>query len=103
MFRSEDGLKSLLPMGAKLIGGKGYIGEEAISTPNEFDTVEVKAFKTRARARHEDFNSRLKEFAALGERCQHTNDPMGKHKVLFETICVIVQCTLENGRPLIEN
>lgn len=103
MFRAEGGLKEILPPNAKVIADKGYIGEDAMSTPNEFDSEEVKNFKRRARARHEDFNSRLKEYAVLSERFRYTKDPYEQHKILFQTICVIVQYTLENGRPLFEN
>jgi DDE superfamily endonuclease len=99
VFRKVGGLKSIMPDGMKLIADNGYQGEPIISTPNEFDTPVVKSFKERARARHETFNKRIKEFKILDERFRHGVD---KHKIIFEAICVITQYDMENGRPLFD-
>jgi hypothetical protein len=57
----------------------------------------MSCFKCVARARHEDVNGRIKRFQILSDRFHH---PLAKHKIVFETICILVQYTLENGHPL---
>jgi DDE superfamily endonuclease len=60
VFRHE-GLKDMIPAGKKAIGDKGYRGEKGlVSTPSSHDHIDVRHFKSRARARHETFNARLK-------------------------------------------
>jgi hypothetical protein len=98
IFRKENGLKSKLPVGKLLIADKGYVGEAQLSTPNTFDTEALKRFKSRARARHESFNARIKEFRILSERFR-SND-IEFHGVVFEAVCVIVQYSMEIDRPL---
>jgi DDE superfamily endonuclease len=85
IFRKEGGLRDRIPEGFKIIGDKGYMGDE------------VRIFKRIARARHEDLNGRLKRFDILSERFRHK---IVKHKIAFEAVCVLVQYTLENGQPL---
>ena len=55
--------------------------------------------QSRARARHETFNGRIKNFGCLDDRFRHG---MEKHKICFEAVCVIVQYQLENGSPLFD-
>jgi DDE superfamily endonuclease len=97
IFR-RAGLQLQIPEGHRIIGDRGYAGEPAqISTPNAHDPVELRRFKSRARARHESFNGRLKTFKSLENRFRHGLD---KHKIVFEAVCVIVQYQMENGSPL---
>jgi hypothetical protein len=97
IFR-RAGLQTRIPQGHRIIGDSGYIGEPVvISTPNVHDPVALRKFKSRARARHESFNGRLKNFKCLDERFRHGVD---QHKVVFEAICVICQYQLETGSPL---
>jgi DDE superfamily endonuclease len=97
IFRTE-GLKDIIPVGKKVIGDNGYRGEKAVvSTPNSHDPVDVRKFKSRARARHESFNGRIKNFKCLDERFRHG---IANHKTVFEAVCVICQYQLENGSPL---
>ncbi|KAI2500860.1 hypothetical protein MHU86_13580 [Fragilaria crotonensis] len=99
IFR-DDGLKVNTTLGKKGIADQGYRGEKAIlCTPNSHDSTELRNFKSRARARHETFNSRIKNFACLDQRFRHG---MEKHKICFEAVCVIVQYQLENGAPLFD-
>jgi hypothetical protein len=96
----RDKLMAKIPAGKKVIGDKGYRGEKAIiSTPNSHDPPDVRHFKSRARARQESFNSRIKFFACLENRFRHG---LAKHKICFEAVCVIVQYQLENGSPLFD-
>ncbi|KAI2492569.1 hypothetical protein MHU86_21990 [Fragilaria crotonensis] len=99
VFR-ECGLKDKTPDSRKGIADQGYRGEKYIlCTPNSHDTLELRTFKSRARARHETFNARIKTFACLDQRFRHGMD---KHKVCFEAVCVIVQYQLELGSPLFD-
>lgn len=99
VFR-EGGLREKIPLGMKCIADKGYRGEkQLISTPNALDVAEVKELKRRARARHESFNGRLKNFRCLDERFRHDIE---KHKAAFEAVAVICQYQLENGSPLFD-
>ena len=98
----KKGLKDQIPAGKKVIGDNGYKGKELahmISYPNSFDDYEVRKFKSRARCRHESFNSRLKNYGVLVERFRH---PIHKHKAVFEAVLVICQLQLENGNPLFD-
>jgi len=97
----RQGLKEKIPAGKMVIGDNGYRGEKnIISTPNNaHDPAELRKFKSRARARHETFNSRLKNFLCLEDRFRHGIE---KHRIVFEAICVICQYQLENGSPLFD-
>lgn len=99
IFRQENGLKEKIPIGKKLIADNGYIGEAQLSTPNAFDSVAVKLFKQRARARHENVNGRLKRFNILSQPFRHEVD---KHGVVFTAVCVLTQYALDNGSPLFD-
>ena len=100
VFRKPQGLKSKIPAGKKVIADKGYRGEKTIvSTPSSHDPPGVRKFKSRARARHESFNARLKNFQSLAVRFRHGVE---KHGIVFEAICVICQYQMENGSPLFD-
>jgi hypothetical protein len=97
----HEGLKSMIPEGKRIIADRGYRGESAIiSTPNPHDTPHLKKFRSRARAHHESFNSRIKNFDCLSERFRHRD--LSLHKVVFEAVCVICQYQIEMRSPLFE-
>ena len=102
IFRSA--LKDRIPEGKKVIVDRGYEGEEAdagmLSMRCRYDPEEVRIFKRRVRARHENFNGRIKTFKILDERFRHGG--LEEHKVVFEAVCIIQQYEMENGRPLID-
>ena len=99
IFR-RAGLKDMIPPGHRVIADNGYKGEAiVVSKPNSNDPGELKKFKRRARARHESFNGRIKNFQCLAERFRHG---VNKHVIAFEAVCVIVQYQLENGSPLFD-
>jgi hypothetical protein len=101
VFRMPDGLKSKIPKGKRVIADQGYRGEPQIcSVRNPLDTKEVKELKGRAKARHEVFNGRLKDFAILSQRFRSTRDSLTKHKTVFEACCVLQQYDVEDGHPL---
>lgn len=87
-----------MPAGKKVIADRMY-KDAVCAIRNPLDTLVVAEFKRRARARHENFNGRLKTFKALGSRFRHGHE---KHKAVFEAVCVIVQYELENGHPLFD-
>lgn len=96
----REGLMHKIPSGKRAIGDNGYRGEpNTISTPRSRDPKELRRFKSRARARHESFNGRIKNFKCLAERFRHG---VHKHQICFEAVCVIVQYQLENGSPLFD-
>jgi hypothetical protein len=51
IFWKDGGLRDRIPEGFKVIGDKGYIGEEVVSVNNQLDVVQVKEFKRVARAK----------------------------------------------------
>jgi DDE superfamily endonuclease len=97
VFRRADGIMNRIPPNKKFIGDKGYAGEDSkISTPNTHDALEIKDYKKRARARHETFNKRLKDFAILRHvfrhgQCTQEEQSFKEHQVVFESICVLLQ------------
>jgi hypothetical protein len=98
VYREE--LMNKIPAGKRAIGDNGYRGEPStISTPNSHDSPELHLFKSHARARHETFNGRIKNFKCLSEQFRHG---IKKHHICFEAVCVIVQYQLENGSPLFD-
>ena len=101
IFRSANGLKEMIPEGRKVIADNGYTSaqEHILSTPNSNDPREVRKFKSRARARHESFNGKIKNFRSLAEQFRHG---VTNHKIVFEAVCVICQYQLENGSPLFD-
>jgi hypothetical protein len=66
--------------------------------PSSADPEELRQFKSRARARHESFNGRLKHFSFL--RDGYRGVDMDKHGSAFKAICVIVQYQMDNGSPI---
>jgi hypothetical protein len=88
----------------RAIGDKGYRGErEIVSVPSSHDKAEVRTFKSRALARHETFNARMKNFDCLEDRFRHTGHPRRKevsgaevkHQWCFNAVLVICQLQLE--------
>jgi len=101
IFRKEDGLRSKIPPGKKVIADRGYSGDDQpmLALRNKHDTDEVKDFKSRACARHESFNTRIKSFACLTKEFRHGKD---NHRDVFFAACVLKQYDLENGHPLFD-
>ena len=96
----RGGLRDMIPPGHRVIADGGYKSNAIVlSTRNSHDPKELSKFKRRARARHESFNGRIKNFKCLAERFRHGND---KFAIAFEAVCVIVQYQLDNGSPLFD-
>ena len=96
----QNGIMRLIPAGKKVIADQGYNGEpHVVSTRNFLDSKQIREFKSRARARHETFNGRLKAFCILKNFFRHK---LEKHGPVFEAICVIVQYQLDHGGKLFD-
>jgi DDE superfamily endonuclease len=92
------GLKDMIPAGKRAVGDKGYVGmSQVVTTRNRFDQPFVREFKSRARARQESINQRIKNFQILDIQFRHS---IAKHEHAFHAVCVVVQYQLENGSPL---
>ena len=82
------------------IADEGYRGEpEYLSTRNPFDSKEIAYFKSRALARHETFNSRLKTFQILNETFRHSPN---QHQAAFEAVCAVTMYKMEAGPGLFD-
>jgi hypothetical protein len=98
----REGLADKIPAGKKAVADRGYRGEkgkEKLSIRNPRDSDALKQFKKRVRARHENFNARIKVFKILAERFRHG---VKRHKAILEAVCVLVQYDMENGHPLFD-
>ena len=86
IFRNE-GLMAKIPHGKKVVADKGYRGQyDVISIANSLDSEEVREFKTRALARHENFNFRLERYAVLRQLFRNSHE---KHGMVFNAVAVI--------------
>jgi len=98
IFRKPNGLLSKIPDGKKVIADEGYVGEEKAATRNEFDTVDVKELKHRAKARQESVNQKLKSFGILNQTFRTTGKlRLERHQAAVEACLVIIQYELDNG------
>jgi hypothetical protein len=101
--KDPNALQFRIPHGKKAIADSAYGGEagvdDKVSITRQGDSSEVKAFKARAKARHESFNSRLKAFQVLDLAFRHG---FRRHKIAFECVCIICQYDLENDYGLFE-
>jgi DDE superfamily endonuclease len=97
----DHGLLEKLPNDIRVIADKGYDRlaaiKDVVTLAHRTDTKAVQNLKSRARARHESFNSRLKCFSSIHDRFRHKEK---KHKIVFEAVIVICCYQLENGKPL---
>ena len=96
----------LVPAKCRVIADSGYTGKsdkekEIFSVANNMDSDEVKLFKARARARQEQFNSRMENYACMANRFIHGIE---KHRKCFASVAVLVQYAIEDtssvGEPL---
>ena len=90
-----------VPAGKRLIADRGYISfknneHEVIAFPNPLDPPELKKFKSEARARHENFNKRLKDYKCLKEVFSMS---LSKHQQCFDAVVVLVQYAIEDTGP----
>jgi hypothetical protein len=78
------------------LGDRGYRGvPEFISIRNDFDPPEIAQFKSRAMARHESYNSKLKQWTVL--RALFLHNDIAFHSKCFRAVNTITIFQLENG------
>ena len=98
-FRQE--LINKVPQGKLIIADSAYTGkteqEKAIlAVPNPLDSKEVRQFKDDARARHENFNQKLKEYKCLSTTARHGLD---KLQLCLDACVVLCQYAIEDPGP----
>jgi hypothetical protein len=94
-------LMDKMPEGQRGIGDSGYQGEpNKLSFHRTGHSKDMTNFVNRVRARHENFNARMKNFSILSN-CFRSNNKE-KHKMAFEAVCVLCQYDMENGHPLMD-
>jgi hypothetical protein len=82
------------------IADEGYRGEpEYLSTRNQFDSKEIAWFKSRALARHETFNAKLKTFQILDGTFRHSHN---QHQAIFEAVCAVTVYKMDVGAGLLD-
>lgn len=91
----------MVPEGCCVIGDDGFTGKgdnekKTCSVRNNSDKDEVAEFKSRAKSRHESFNSRMKSCQVLCQRFRHG---VKKHGNCFSAMLVSVQCAVEDASP----
>lgn len=95
-------LEAKMPVGKRLIADKGYTCFKnnehlTISFPNPLDTPELRKFKSEARARHENFNKRLKDYDCLDDTFYH--ELLEKQQLCFYAVVVLCQYAIEDTGP----
>ena len=96
IFR-EKLMKKLLH-GEMVEADRGYRGEPTkIRTPIDAATPAEKVMKARARACQETANKRFKQFGILKHVFRHD---IRKHKMVFESVAIITQLSIQHGEPL---
>jgi DDE superfamily endonuclease len=93
IFRSA--LKYHLDAGEMVVADRGYVGEPRIYTPDYPRNYSHKNFMRRARARHEAINRMMKTFQCLKQVNRHGRH---KHHLLFQSVLVLTQICIQNGR-----
>jgi len=102
IFWSDGGLHPDIPAGTRGIADSTYKTLNEITVHIEGHSKEMTNFINRVRARHENFNARLKCFKILSETFCGSWGKKEEHKMVFEAICILVQYDMENGHPLME-
>jgi hypothetical protein len=97
----QPSLKDKIPSGKRVIADSSYKSEDGktVSTTRRSDTADVKEFKARVKSRQETFNSRIKGYRILATEFRHGIE---HHKMVMESICILVQYDLESGHPLFQ-
>ena len=97
----QEKLKGELPAGTKVIADGIYASEPDYCSKNDLDSKEVRKFKNRVLARHENFNQWLKCYKILTDKYRHgrkiANKPELPHGDAFCCVCLIVMVQIKNG------
>jgi hypothetical protein len=95
-----------VPKNVKLIGDSAYEGQpDKVTTTKDAHNAATKQLFARMKSMQETCFKRFKDFKVLRESFRHgsgTEDKLGKIKVAFEAVAVLVEYDIENGHPLFE-
>lgn len=103
---TRDEFIGMVPAGCRVVGDDGFTGKgdhekSTFSARNNLDDVAAAEFKSRAKSRHESFNSRMKSHEILCKRFKHG---VKNHCKCFAAVLVLVQCVIKDtsdaGEPL---
>ena len=97
----RQSLRGKMPLGKRLIADRGYISflnneHHMVAFPIPGDPPNVKKFKSNARARHENFNKRLKDYMVLNKKFK---EGIEKQQHCFNAVVVLVQYAIEDTGP----
>ena len=96
IFRSE--LIHKLDEGEMVEADRGYSGEPTkVRVPVDYQTLEEKESKKRARSRHETVNKCFKQFGILWKTYRHDLDD---HQKVFRAVVVLTQLSIHNGEVM---
>ena len=90
-----------IPVGKRVTCDRGHMSFKndehlKMSLPNPLDAQAVKDFKKNARARHANFNKRLKDYKCSKETFIHGIE---KEQACFNAVVVMVQYAIEDTGP----
>ena len=103
IYQSPNGLRDQIPNGRLGVGiaDSSYSSDPTISTSNALDPQPLARFKSRAKARGETINYRLKKFDVLSGTFRHRGARrLLCHEIAFTCCLVITQYEIELGQPL---
>ena len=96
IFRA--GLMNKLRQGEKVEADKGYPGQaDKVRMPRDFDNLDDKMKKQRARSRQETVNRRFKQFKILKHEFRHN---LKDHQRVFRAVVLLTQLSIKNGEVL---
>ena len=93
-------LLSHLSEGERVVADLGYRGEapQYVKCPGSaYSTEETVTMQSKARARHETMNKRLKQWGCLFHQYRHS---LSKHGDVFRAVAVITQLSFRHDTPL---
>ena len=93
-------LLSHLSEGERVVADLGYRGEapQQVKCPGSaYSTEETVTMQSKARARHETMNKRLKQWGCLFHQYRHS---LSKHGDVFRAVAVITQLSFRHDTPL---
>ena len=87
----------MLPYRERVITDRGYRGNPFCVTPDQSLNEAHRVFMSKARARHETINRRLKQWQCLKQMWRHDRH---KHHFAFKSVLTLVQLEFHHGhRP----
>ena len=100
----RESLKNVLIANREMAyADKGYRGEEQTIQEKGRGSKEEREVATRARARHETINRRLKEWKSLSTQFRHNKGTdITNHRLVFDAVLVLTQLSVAHNKSLFE-